>query len=191
MRAPFILPAVSAVLLIASCNSAPQADAPETNTPPASEQPQAASETAPPASEQAASETAPAVSETAQPFAIYAEDEVAIRGADPVAYFTESAYVAGSDQFTHEWGDATWYFASADNRDLFASDPEKYAPQYGGFCAWAVSQGSTAPIDPTAWRIVDGKLYLNFNENVQNRWSQDIPGNIAKADANWPGVLEN
>ena len=114
---------------------------------------------------------------------------LAIRGTDPVAYFTEGGPVAGSSEFTYTWGNATWQFASAENRDLFAANPEQYAPQYGGFCAWAVSQGYTASIDPDAWRIVDGKLYLNFSRGVQRRWERDIPGNINQADANWPGVL--
>ena len=68
--------------------------------------------------------------------------------------------------------------------------PEKYAPQYGGYCAWAVSQGYTASSDPTAWKIVNGKLYLNYSVGVQRKWSEDIPGNIAKADSNWPNVLK-
>lgn len=116
---------------------------------------------------------------------------LAIRGTDPVAYFTQGGPVAGSAEFTHTWSGATWQFASAENRDLFAANPELYAPQYGGFCAWAVSQGYTADIDPNAWKIVDNKLYLNFNRSVQRRWERDIPGNIGKADANWPGVLSD
>ncbi len=116
---------------------------------------------------------------------------LAIRGTDPVAYFTQGGPVAGRAEFTHTWNNATWQFASAENRDLFAANPEQYAPQYGGYCAWAVSQGYTAAIDPSAWRIVDGKLYLNFNRGVQRRWERDIPGNISKANANWPGVLSD
>lgn len=114
---------------------------------------------------------------------------IAVRGADPVAYFTEGATVFGSSEFTHIWGNATWQFASAENRDLFVASPEQYAPQYGGFCAWAVSQGYTASIDPEAWRIVEGRLYLNYDSRVQRQWERDIPGNIAKANANWPEVL--
>ncbi|MEO1134248.1 MAG: YHS domain-containing (seleno)protein [Cyanobacteria bacterium J06639_1] len=125
------------------------------------------------------------------PLAVFTEAGVAIRGADVVAYFTDGAYVPGSPEFTYEWGDAVWQFASAANRDAFAANPVQYAPQYGGFCAWAVSQGYTAAVDPTAWKIVDGKLYLNFNASVQNRWARDIPGNIAKGDRNWPSVLSN
>ncbi|WP_326520696.1 YHS domain-containing (seleno)protein [Leptothoe spongobia] len=115
---------------------------------------------------------------------------LAIRGTDPVAYFTQGGPVAGSTEFTHTWNNATWQFATAENRDLFVANPEQYAPQYGGFCAWAVSQGYTASIDPNAWRIVDGKLYLNYNKGVQRQWERDIPGNISQANANWPGILE-
>ena len=129
--------------------------------------------------------------EASTQLAIYVEDGVAIKGADPVAYFEQGAFVQGDNEFSYEWEGATWHFSSAENRDLFISQPEQYAPQYGGFCAWAVSQGATAPIDPTAWKIVEGKLYLNYDDKVQSRWQKDIPGNIAKADQNWPGVLNN
>lgn len=115
---------------------------------------------------------------------------VAINGYDPVAYFEEGAPVEGSSDFEHEWNGAAWRFANAENRDRFAADPEAYAPQYGGYCAWAVSQGYTASTDPAAWKIVDGKLYLNYSADVQKRWQSDEAGNIAKADANWPRVLE-
>ena len=81
---------------------------------------------------------------------------------------------------------AKWYFASAANRDAFAKNSQKYAPQFGGYCAWAVSQGYTAGIDPEAWKIVDGKLYLNYSKSVQKMWEQDVPGNIRKGNENWP-----
>jgi YHS domain-containing protein len=110
----------------------------------------------------------------------------AIEGYDPVAYFTEGRPVEGASAFAHEWMGATWYFVSAENRDRFAADPEPYAPQYGGYCAWAVAHGYTAKIDPEAWKIVDGKLYLNYSKDVQADWVEDIPGNIAKGDVNWP-----
>ena len=106
-----------------------------------------------------------------------------------MAYFTQDKAIAGQPEFSHQWGNSTWYFASAEHRDLFASDPQKYAPEYGGFCAWAVSQNSTAPIDPEAWKIVNDKLYLNYNRSIQEKWAKDIPGNIAKADRNWPEIL--
>jgi YHS domain-containing protein len=116
---------------------------------------------------------------------------VAIKGYDPVAYFTESKPVKGSSDFSHEWNGAEWRFASAANRDLFKADPVKYAPQYGGYCAWAVSRGYTAGIDPEAWKIVNGRLYLNYSPKVQAQWSEDIPGNIARAEENWPKLLKN
>jgi YHS domain-containing protein len=112
----------------------------------------------------------------------------AIEGYDPVAYFKEGRPVEGDSDYSYEWMGATWYFASAEHRDLFAADPERYAPQYGGYCAWAVSQGYTAKIDPQAWAVVDDRLYLNYSQDVQKRWQEDVPGNIAKADANWPGI---
>lgn len=115
---------------------------------------------------------------------------VAINGHDPVAYFDDGAPVEGSSSFEHEWNGATWRFASAENRDRFAAEPEAYAPQYGGYCAWAVSQGYTASTDPEAWKIVDGKLYLNYSKGVQKQWEADEAGNITKADGNWPRVLE-
>ncbi|KAA3629851.1 MAG: YHS domain-containing protein [Proteobacteria bacterium] len=113
----------------------------------------------------------------------------AIRGYDPVAYFAQGKPVKGDPRFSLEYQGATWRFASAENRDRFAAEPGRYAPQYGGYCAWAVSQGYTASVVPDAWRIVNNKLYLNYSTGVQRRWSQDVPGNIAKADANWPAVL--
>jgi YHS domain-containing protein len=115
---------------------------------------------------------------------------VAIEGTDPVAYFAEGKPVPGSSALEHEWMGVTWRFASAEHRDRFAADPESYAPQYGGYCAWAVAQGYTAKIDPAAWKIVDGKLYLNYSPAVQTQWQADIPGNIAKANANWPSIKE-
>jgi YHS domain-containing protein len=120
---------------------------------------------------------------------IYVKRGLAIRGYDPVAYFTQSAPVRGEKDFSYEWNGAKWRFASAANRDLFAANPESYAPQYGGYCAYAVSQGYTAKTVPEAWTVYEGKLYLNFSLNVRSLWRQDIPGYIAKADANWPGVL--
>lgn len=122
--------------------------------------------------------------------ATYAEDGIAIDGTDPVAYFTESAPVKGSSEFTHSYNGATWHFASAANRDAFAADPARYAPQYGGYCAYAVSEGYTASTTPKAWRIIDGKLYLNYSKRVQRRWEKDIPSRISNANANWPKVLE-
>lgn len=121
--------------------------------------------------------------------AVYSTDAGAIRGYDPVAYFVESRPIKGDRKFSLQYRGVEWRFANAANRDRFAAAPERFAPQYGGYCAWAVAQGYTASVDPDAWRIVDGKLYLNYSAGVQRRWSEDIAGNIRKADGNWPGVL--
>jgi YHS domain-containing protein len=114
---------------------------------------------------------------------------VALDGYDAVAYFIAGKPTKGSAKFSHEWNGAKWYFASAENRDAFKMKPEAYAPQYGGYCAWAVSRNYTADTDPEAWKIVEGRLYLNYNRDVQKTWEQDAAGNIGKADRNWPGVL--
>ena len=115
---------------------------------------------------------------------------VALMGYDAVAYFTESKPVRGSEMFTHTWEGSLWRFASSENRDRFAAEPTRYAPQFGGYCAWAVSNNYTAPIDPAAWKIVDGKLYLNYNKSVQSNWEKNIPANVAKGDANWPNKVK-
>ena len=113
---------------------------------------------------------------------------LALKGYDPVAYFTEGKPVQGKPEFTARHEGATYRFASAANRDAFLAGPGKYAPQYGGYCAYGLASGYKAPIEPDAWTIVDGKLYLNYNQSVRSRWSSDIPGFIRKADANWPSV---
>lgn len=120
--------------------------------------------------------------------AFFNSDGVAIEGTDPVAYFTEGKAVEGRDDISFDYGGVTWRFASTANRDAFAAEPARYAPQYGGYCAWAVSQGYTASTVREAWHIEDGKLYLNYSKGVQKRWAEDIPGNISKADGNWPGL---
>ena len=113
----------------------------------------------------------------------------AVGGYDAVAYHTEGEAVRGERAFTTSWNGADWRFASQANLDLFIADPERYAPAYGGYCAWAVSEGYTAKGDPNHWNIVDGVLYLNYNREIKERWTQDIPGHIARADANFPALL--
>ncbi|MCI0429088.1 MAG: extracellular solute-binding protein [Rhodospirillales bacterium] len=110
---------------------------------------------------------------------------VAIRGYDPVAYFTEGRAVKGSEEIAHEWLGATWQFATAEHRDLFAADPVKYTPQYGGYCAGAMVNGYTVAANPENWRIVDGKLYLNFSEGGLLQWARNGPEAIRSADAQW------
>ena len=114
---------------------------------------------------------------------------VAIAGYDPVAYFTYSKPVEGSKEHTFDWKGASWRFASAEHRAAFAKNPDRYAPQYGGYCAFGVSRGYAVKVDPTAWKIVDGKLYLNYDHDVQAEWSKDAAGYIRKADVHWPKVL--
>ena len=113
----------------------------------------------------------------------------AIKGYDPVAYFVLGKPVKGDKAITLEWNGATWFFANDQHRMRFKQEPERYSPQYGGYCAWAVSQGDTADIDPEAWKIVDGKLYLNYDKKIQKKWEADIPGLIQKANENWPKLL--
>ena len=115
---------------------------------------------------------------------------VAIKGYDTVAYFTEGKPVKGRKSFEVEWHGATWRFASAENRDAFEADPGTYAPRYGGYCAWAVSQGYTAGIDPDAWKIVEGRLYLNYSREVKAKWERDISRYIELADRNYPKLIE-
>ena len=113
----------------------------------------------------------------------------AIEGYDTVAYFTDGAPQPGSTDSVHDWQGATWLFASLEHRDAFAADPERYAPQFGGYCAYAVSKGHAIKGKAKVWSIVDDKLYLNLGPGAQKKWRKDVPGNIARAVNNWPGAL--
>lgn len=115
---------------------------------------------------------------------------VAIDGTDPVAYFRDGRAVAGSTEFTLDWSGATWRFASAENRDRFRAEPERFAPQYGGYCAWAVGHGYTASSDPDAWSIVGDKLYLNYSRDVQAMWEPEKQQWIERGDAQWPALRD-
>lgn len=124
-----------------------------------------------------------------KPPALYTvKGNLALSGYDAVSYFAEGKPVLGKAEFSYEWMGATWRFSSAANRDAFKENPEKYTPQYGGYCAFGTSQGHLVPGDPQAWKIVDDKLYLNYNKQVQGFWIEDIPGNIKKADENYPNL---
>jgi YHS domain-containing protein len=116
---------------------------------------------------------------------------LALRGYDAVAYFREGAAAEGRAEFAHEWNGARWLFKSAENREAFARDPRAYAPQYGGYCSYAVAHGYTADADPRAWKVVGGKLYLNYNAEVRKLWEQDIPGFLQKSEQNWPLFLKH
>jgi YHS domain-containing protein len=112
-------------------------------------------------------------------------EKIAIKGYDPVAYFKAGEALKGNASFSSTWHGMTWYFSTKENRDLFAAGPEKYAPQYDGYCAWAMTESRLAITDPEVWKIVDGKLYLNCSRAAFEKWSRDIPGHIKQADANW------
>lgn len=126
----------------------------------------------------------------AQKSPVFETDGVAVRGYDVVAYFTESKPVKGTPKFTYSWKGVNWNFASAKNRDAFKANPEKYAPQYGGYCAYGTSQGHKAPTQPDAWTIVNDKLYLNYNNDVKATWNKDQKGYIEKANENWPKIRD-
>lgn len=112
-------------------------------------------------------------------------DKVAIKGYDTVAYFTEGQPTRGLEEYSHTWQGAKWWFASVEHRDMFAADPEKYAPRFGGFCAMGLSLGKQAQADPEAWVIVDDKLYLTFSQPALAKFTVDTPTHISKAETEW------
>ncbi len=113
---------------------------------------------------------------------------LAIAGYDPVAYFTDHQAIPGKPEFAASFGGAIWQFASAEHRAAFQQAPERYVPQYGGHCAWAVAEGYSAHGDPKSWHIAGDKLYLTFSPSVQAHWLQGVAGYIEKADAKWQGL---
>lgn len=115
--------------------------------------------------------------------------KLALEGYDPVSYFSGRP-VEGQARFTATVQGVQYRFASAETLARFQANPAAYLPQYGGYCAWAIADGHVAKGDPTIWKVVNGKLYLNYDAKVQQRWASDIPGNIAKADRHWPQVLK-
>ncbi|BFG69982.1 YHS domain-containing (seleno)protein [Sediminibacterium sp. KACHI17] len=124
----------------------------------------------------------------AQQSEIFTINGKAIRGYDVVAFFTASKPVKGEEQFSHVWKNTTWLFSSLENQELFKSNPEKYAPQYGGYCAFGMSGGYKAPTIIETWKIIDQKLYFNYSLKVQDMWNKDISGHIIKADYNWQKI---
>ncbi len=110
---------------------------------------------------------------------------IGINGYDTVAYFTKGKALPGNQQYLSQWNGFIWYFSNKEHKDLFDNNPEKYAPQYNGYCAWAMAESRKAETDPEVWKIVNGKLYLNCSEAAFESWSKDIPGNIKNADKNW------
>jgi YHS domain-containing protein len=120
---------------------------------------------------------------------VYLKDGVALSGYDAVSYFTEARPVKGSAQFEHQWNGVRWRFASSAHLKAFAESPEKYAPQYGGYCAYGVSRNHTVPGDPEAWKIVNGRLFLNYDKSVRVLWEKELPDVIRQGDSHWPSVL--
>ncbi|MCK0167119.1 YHS domain protein [Jannaschia sp. S6380] len=124
------------------------------------------------------------------PAQVFTRDGYALGGTDPIAYFTHGRPIAGDPTVTHDWAGARWAFVDAMHRAEFAAAPQTFAPRYGGFCAWAVAaKGALYSTQPANWAIVDGALYLNFDDAVQARWDADRAGFIRRADARWPGIV--
>lgn len=119
---------------------------------------------------------------------VFIKSNAAIQGYDPVAYFKIAMPVKGRPEYTYKWKDATWYFSSQENLHEFKANPESFAPQFGGYCAYGMAEGHKAPTSPDAWTILENKLYLNYNKNVKELWDKDRPGYIEKAKKNWPTV---
>jgi YHS domain-containing protein len=118
------------------------------------------------------------------------EAGIALKGYDPVAYFTDNAPMKGQPQFSSRYKGATYYFASAEHKKTFDTNPAKYEPQFGGFCAYGVSKGYTVKIEPDAFQVVDGRLLLQYDKSVREKFRQDTPGNLKRADSNWPTILD-
>lgn len=116
---------------------------------------------------------------------VYSVDGVALSGTDPVAYFTDKQSVKGNATITHTYKDATWHFSNAENREMFAANPNKYVPAYGGYCSYGMAYGGQYPTVPEAWVIVDGRLYLNYSKDMQSRWTEDQAKLIKAANDNW------
>jgi len=122
---------------------------------------------------------------------VFEKDGVAINGYDPVAYFTDGKPVKGESQFQLKWNNATWQFASKKNLEKFKSQPEKYSPQFGGFCSFGVSKGYKVKSEPDACTIVNNKLYLNYNLQVKDDWSKDRDNLISVAEKKWTDIKNN
>jgi YHS domain-containing protein len=116
--------------------------------------------------------------------------QVILNGYDVVAYFTKGLPTQGSKNFAVEHDGATYYFASAENMKAFQANPAHFAPQFGGYCAFGAALGKKFTVDPTQFKVVDGKLYLNLNADIFKKWSEDVSGNIVKGDANWSAIKD-
>jgi YHS domain-containing protein len=126
----------------------------------------------------------------AQKSPVFAPAGIAIHGYDPVAFFTEKKPIKGNEQYSLVWKGVKWQFSSQDNLEKFKNNPEEFAPQYGGYCAYGMAEGHKAPTNPDTWTIENGKLYFNYNQKVKSRWVQQIPVYIEKANQFWPTIQD-
>lgn len=131
----------------------------------------------------------PAISAAVEPVYTGFRSQYAIQGYDTVAYFTQNQAVQGEPEFQSEWQGTVWLFSNAEHKALFDADPEAYAPQYGGYCAYAMADGKAVRVDPTAFSVVDGKLYLNFSQRIQSRWEANTSTFIERANPHWMTLL--
>ena len=119
---------------------------------------------------------------------VFQKSGIALGGYDPVAFFREQKPVMGAASFTTKWNDAVWHFSTKENLDSFVNSPDRYAPQYGGYCAFGTAEGHKAPTEVDTWTILDGKLYFNYNQEVKGLWEKDRSKFIQQADGNWESI---
>jgi YHS domain-containing protein len=127
----------------------------------------------------------------AQQKQVFSKNNIAVNGYDVVAYFTQSKPVKGNEEYIVNWKENKWFFSTAEHAALFKANPRKYTPQFGGYCAYGCSRGYKAKTDPEAWSIVNGKLYLNYNQQVRETWSKDVESCIKKAETAWDAIKDN
>ncbi|MBF9043813.1 YHS domain protein [Rhodobacterales bacterium HKCCE4037] len=130
----------------------------------------------------------PRAARAAEPM-VFQSEGIAINGSDAVAYFDGAGPVAGDAAHAIDWNGATWHFATAETREAFAAEPDRFAPAFGGYCAYAASRGYLAPTIPEAWAIHEGRLFLNASLRARELWTRDLPDAIAAGEANWPAIL--
>jgi hypothetical protein len=127
----------------------------------------------------------------AQKSTVFINKGYAANGYDVVAYFKEGKPLEGKKTFSYQWNNASWLFSTKQTLDSFSNNPERYAPQFGGYCAYGVSEGHKATTEPDAWTIVNNKLYLNYNKDVRELWRKDTEARIKKAEHNWTSVKDS
>ena len=126
----------------------------------------------------------------AQKSPVFETNGIAVNGYDVVAFFTDSKPVKGTKDYAYEWNGVSWLFSTKQHLNQFSKNPEKYAPQFGGYCAYGMSEGHKAPTQVDTWTIIDGKLYFNYNSDVKELWKKDTAEKIKKAEENWPALKD-